>query len=69
MMGGYWRTKPAAIEQAVAEVASAEGVEVMGSSLVVGFPLETARQLTREALDSGEVCLVKEAHLGHSNVM
>ena len=69
VMGDYWRTKPAAIEQAVAEVASAEGVEVMGSSLVVGFPLETARQLTREALDSGEVCFVKEAHLGHSNVM
>ena len=68
-MAEYWRTKPSAIEGVVAEVANAEGVEVMGSSLVVGFPLETASQLTREALDRGEVCLVKARDLGNSNIM
>jgi len=68
-MGEYWRTRPCAIEQAVAEVANVEGVQVMGSSLVVGFPLETARQLTRDALDRGEICLVNPPDLGKSNVM
>jgi len=68
-MGEYWRTRPCAIEQAVDEVATAEGVQVMGSSLVVGFPLETARQLTWDALDRGEVCLVKASEVGSSNVM
>ena len=68
-MGEYWRTRPCAIKQAVAEVATAQGVRVMGSSLVVGFPLETARQLTWDALNSGEVCLVKASDVGSSNVM
>ena len=68
-MGEYWRTRPSAIEQAVAEVATAEGVEVMGSSLVVGFPLETARQLTRDALDRGVICLVEAPDIGSSNLM
>jgi glutamate formiminotransferase len=56
-LGDYWRTRPAAIEQAVAEVAAAAGVAVVADSLVAGIPVERAREEVLAALAGGRPCL------------
>ena len=57
VMGGYWRSRPAALEEAVAEAAGREGVAVVGDSVAVGLPLEEARRVALEAMARGEACL------------
>ena len=57
-MGQFWRTKFEVIQQAVEKTASADGVKLLGDSVIIGFTPSQAVQETLEALKAGRSSLV-----------
>ena len=58
VMGQFWRTKFEVIQQAVEKTASADGVKLLGDSVIIGFTPSQAVQETLEALKAGRSSLV-----------
>ena len=65
VMGHFWRTKFEVIQHVVERTAAAEGVRVLGDSVIVGFTPTEARRVTLEALQTRRSCLVTGLSSSH----